>query len=154
MPLPQAVALASLITVAVIGFIGLVWRSTWSDHTASLLRALLNVASAVTLVVIGVALLLIGDPNIFVAAGLAVSAFAYALKTAVMTWAAFRGDWTMMRLLRIQWSGNVVAGTLCAIGSFVYGGSVGMLGVLVASYWTLLHLWLIRRVRNEQQSQG
>ena len=71
MPVGQAIAVASLITAAVIVFIGLMWRSTSSDRMASVLRGLLNLLSAVMFVVIGTALLRIGEPNIVVAAGLA-----------------------------------------------------------------------------------
>ena len=81
MPLGHAIAVTTLITAAVIVFIGLVWRSTSSDRTASLLRALLNSLSAVIFVVIGTGLLLIGEPNIVVASGFAVGSFSYALKT-------------------------------------------------------------------------
>jgi len=152
MPLSEAVAFALLITVAVTGFTGLVWRSTSDDGTASLLRGLLNALSAAIFIVAGITVLLLREPNIFVAAGLAVGSLAHALKVAVMTWRELGGHWTMMRLLRIQWSGNVAAGTLCATGSFLYGGPVGMLGLFVALCWTLLYLWLIRRVLHNDQS--
>ena len=153
MPLGHAIAVTTLITAAVIVFIGLVWRSTSSDRTASLLRALLNSLSAVIFVVIGTGLLLIGEPNIVVASGFAVGSFSSALKTAVATQRGAPGDWTTGRLFRIHWWGNVVAGSLCAVGSLLYGGAAGILGLIVAVCWTLLYLWLIRSVLNEPRQQ-
>jgi len=151
MSLPQAVTLALLITVGVTSLTGLVWRSTSGDRTASRLLGLLNALSTLVLILAGTTVLLLREPNIFVAAGVAVASFANALKRA-MTWREWGERWTMIRVLRIQWSGNIAAGTLCAIGSVLYGGSVGTLGFLVALCWTFLYVWLIRRVPTEPQS--
>jgi hypothetical protein len=145
--------IASVIVLAVFGFLYIAWWSTGADKTASLLRALLSALTASTLVGVGTVFLLVSEPNILIGAGVGIAVYASAFKTGFMGWHHSRGrassHGSLKTMFRFYSGGNLVAGCLCGVGSLTYGGAVGVLGAFLSACWALLHLWVLKRVTRD-----
>jgi hypothetical protein len=153
MPPGQAFVIASVIVLAVFGFLYIAWRSTATDRTASYLRTAMSVVSASMSAGVGTFFLLLGEPNIQIAVGVGIAVFASAFKTGFMVWHRHHGGalshGTIRTMLRFSLGGNLVAGSLCGIGCMIYGGAVGVLGACLSACWALLHFWVLRHVIRE-----
>ena len=157
MPLGQAFALAFGLAFTILGFLYIAWRSAGRDQTASILRALLTALSVSMLVGTGTFFLLVREPNVLIAVGMAIFGYASAFKTGFMGWHHLRQApslSTFKAMFRVYSSGNLVAACLFGIGCVIYGGPVGVLGAFVALYWALLHLWLLKRATPGEASEA
>ena len=95
----------------------------------------------VTIVVVGMLLiagswlLAHGQPNVPFAAGMATLFYAKGVSHAF--------GFSPARL-RVTWSGYALAGLLCAAGSMIYGGPIGILGMAGSLAFSAFWLWMAR----------
>jgi hypothetical protein len=160
MPPGQAFVIASVIVLAVFGFLYIAWRSTVADKTASFLRALISALTASMLVGVGTFSLLVGEPNVLIGVGVGIAVYASAFKTGFMAWyrshpqGGASSHATVKAMFPFYVGGNLAAGCLCVIGCLVYGGAVGVLGASLSACWALLHLWVLKRVTQETPARS
>jgi hypothetical protein len=85
----------------------------------------------------GTFFLINGFPNYFVAVGAAIWFYAHALRWSL-------GLRHLQARLRIECLANVLAGSLCAIGSVLHGGPIGVLGAIGSLVWVTTWLWALK----------
>jgi hypothetical protein len=150
MPPGQALGIALVIVLAVIGGLYLVWRS---HTTGSYLRIVIGASLATMLAAGGTLFLLHAEPNILIALGGAIASYTWAFKHGFMAWHDYQrrppSYATLKTMFSFYFGGNLVAGCVFGIGCLIYGGALGVLGAALCAWWSLFHFWVFKRVRRE-----
>jgi len=115
--------------------------------TSNLRTVLATLVVALSLLA-GTIVLIFGLPNAFFGAGLAINFYAQAFNCGVRTWRSRRPTLQRSRM-RASWIAFAVAGSLCGLGSLVYGGPVGAPGVVVSLVWITGWLWILTQTAHE-----
>ena len=153
MPLGQALGIALVIVVAVLGFHLILWRSTAADKTGSYLRRVMSALSVSILAGGGTGFLLLGEPNVLIAVAGGILLYSSAFNHGFMAWHEYQGRTSshpsLRSMLRFYFGARVVAGCVCAIGCLIYGGALGVLGAALSAWWSLFHFWVLKRVTRE-----
>jgi hypothetical protein len=119
MPLVWAVGIAFGLTLAVLGFVYIGWRSAGRDRTASIVRGVLNALSVSMWVGMGTFFLFVRRPNVLVGVGMAIFAYASAFRTGFMGWYHLGpppSESSFKTMLRVYSSSHVLAACLWATG--------------------------------------
>jgi hypothetical protein len=153
MPPGQALGIALLFALAVLGFHLILWRSTAPDKTGSYLRRVMNALSVSMLAGGGTGFLLLGEPNVVIAVAGGILFYSSAFNHGFMAWHEYQGRTSshpsLRSMLRFYFGARAVAGCVCAIGSLIYGGAMGLLGAFLSAWWSLFHFWVLKRVTRE-----
>jgi hypothetical protein len=153
MPSSQALGIAVVIVLVMLGVVYIGWRSTAADKAGSYLRRVMSALSVFLLAGVGTGFLLLGEPNIMIAVAGGILMYSSAFQRGFMAWHEYQGRTSshpsLASMFRSYFGARAVAGCVCAIGSLVYGGAIGVLGAFLSAWWGLFHVWVFKRVTQE-----
>lgn len=144
-----AALVASVIAPTILGF----FAAQGSRHAAAALRWMTTVLIVGVAVPGGLFWIANDQPNIWLANGIAALLFSLAASRLSYALRSRIGSQRFVGSVRVAFVGNMVASVLCAIGGFVYGGPVGVLGAIGAIFWFLLSSWLVQLLTRIQRAE-
>ena len=94
-----------------------------------------------------------GASNVVIAVAGGILFYSSAFNHGFMAWHEYQGRTSshpsLRSMLRFYFGARAVAGCVCAIGSLIYGGAMGLLGAFLSAWWSLFHFWVLKRVTRE-----